>query len=97
MPQTAPSLLPLGGKVGSLEKLVALGQAGWKSHSSMHVLEMKEPSPFFGLRGEGEGKLGGKSRRVGPGESRGEAGSCLSGEISCAPKQTPPPNFPQHM
>lgn len=54
MPQTAPSLLFLGGKVGSLEKLVALGQGGWKSHSSMQVLEMKEPSPFSGLRGERE-------------------------------------------
>lgn len=40
--------------MGSLEKLVALGQGDWKSHSSMQVLEMKEPSPFSGLRGERE-------------------------------------------
>lgn len=33
---------------------MAVGQGGLKSHSSMQVLEMKEPSPFSGLRGEGE-------------------------------------------
>ena len=52
--QTALSLLSLRERWGHPRNAVAVGQGGLKSHSSMQVLEMKEPSPFFGLRGEGE-------------------------------------------
>lgn len=54
MPQTALSLLSLGERWGHQRNSVALGQGGPKSHSSMQVLEMKEPSTFSGLRGEGK-------------------------------------------
>lgn len=52
--QTALSLLSLRERWGHPRNAVAVGQGGLKSHSSMQVLEMKEPSPFSGLRGEGE-------------------------------------------
>lgn len=74
---------------------MALGQGSLKSHSSMQVLELKEPSPFSGLRGKGEN--GWKEQAGRAWQSRGRAGNCLSGMFSGAPKQAPPPNLPQHM
>lgn len=54
VPQTAPSLLLLGKRWSHQRNSVALVQGGPKSHSSLQVLQMKEPSPSSGLRDEGE-------------------------------------------
>lgn len=69
MPQTAPSLSSLRERWGHQRNSVALGQGGPRSHSSMQVLEIKEPSPWWsGLRGEGE-----DGREDGPEEQLGRA------------------------
>lgn len=70
---------------------MAVGQGGLKSHSSMQVLEMKEPSPFSGLRGEGRWVW--KSRQAGPRRSR-SGSNLLSGELSGAEFHLP--SLPQH-
>lgn len=53
-PKLLLSLSSLGQRWGHQRNLVALGQESLKSHSSVQVLEMKQPNPFSRLRGEGE-------------------------------------------